>query len=123
MLKWIAGSIMALCLLGGGVALGLYYYAKQNANVEGTRAAAAYERLTEKRLQESCSSFLERYRPVDEVNSDAQYQSLCNCFADSMFEKMRDVPPDKVETYMQNAENNKKAQVIMEKCANKIGLN
>lgn len=123
MLKWILGLLLVIALLGGGTAMWLYYYVKQNANVEGTSAAATYERMTEKRLRESCASFLEQFRTVDEINSDAQYKSMCDCFADSMFEKLRDVPPDELDAYVLKADVNTRSKAILEKCANQVGLN
>lgn len=123
MLKWIFAGLMVLGLLAGVVAFGLYDNVKQNSTVEGTRAAAAYERVTEKFLQKSCSSYLEQFRSRDRINSDSQYRAMCNCFADTMFEKMRDVPPDELEAHMRKDATNEKSRVILEKCANQVGLN
>jgi hypothetical protein len=122
MLKWIFAGLVGLVLFAGVVAFGLYDSVKQNATVEGTRAAEAYERVTERFLQDSCSSFLEKFRPRDQINSDTQYQAMCNCFADKMFEKMRDVPPEELEAHMRKDETNEKSRVILETCANQVGL-
>lgn len=123
MLKWILGLLLVIGLLGGGTAMWLYYYVKQNANVEGTSAAAAYERVTEGRLRENCSALLEQLRSSDEINSDAQYKSMCECYADNMFEKLRDVPPDELDSHVLKAEVNATSKAIFEKCANQVGLN
>lgn len=123
MLKWILGLLVVLCLLGGGTAMWLYYYVKQNANVEGTSAAAAYEKVTKRRLRENCSALLEQIRSSDAINSDAQYKSLCECYSDKMFEKLRDVPPDELDAYVLKAEVNAISNRIFERCANEIGLN
>ena len=123
MLRWIFGSVIVLAILGGGVALGLYYYVATNANTPGTDAAAAYEKVTERKLKSNCAHFLEAYPDPEHLNTEAQYEATCKCFADNMFEKLRDVPPEQLDAYLDQPEINKKATVILVKCADQAGFN
>lgn len=118
MLRWIVGIAISLMILIAAIGFGFYCYLILNANKKGTKAAAAYENYVERKLTRFCMDLVKRFPP----NSDAQVEKACPCFADSMFGKVRDVPYEEVQAFAQQPEMQKKAQIIMEKCANQAGL-
>lgn len=105
---------------------GLYgfgIFVLHHATDEGSFSAGIYEKTMETRLQGFCNDFVKHNAVPDEENTEAQFKATCKCFANDMFEKIRDVPPGELEEFLQTNESNKSAQNFFKKCAYQSGLN
>src|SRR5262245_24428878 len=120
--KWLAIIIIGIALLIGGL-YGFGKYIMQHATEEGSFSAGVYEKTMEGRLLTFCNKLVKQYAMPDETNTEAQYKSACNCFANDMFEKFRGVPPEELEDFLNKKETQKSAENIFKKCGYQSGLN
>ncbi|MBA4097055.1 MAG: hypothetical protein C0484_09855 [Rhodospirillum sp.] len=119
MLKWL---VLAIVIIGAGL-VGLYKYSLDHATEEGSFSAKVYERTIEKQLLTACNALVKEVRPPDDENTPAQYAATCECVANEMFEKVRTVPPDELESYFEKDATKTSLQNIIEKCGYAAGLN
>ena len=119
MLKWLA---LAVVIVGAGL-IGLYKYSLDHATEEGSYSAKVYERTIERQLLEACTALIKEVRPPDDQNTPAQYAATCKCVANDMFEKVRTVPPDELESHFETEATKSSMQSIVKKCGNAAGLN
>jgi hypothetical protein len=85
--------------------------------------AAVVERTIEKQLLTVCNSMATQIRPADPEDTPAQYEATCKCFANDMFEKVRTVPPDELESHFENEATKTGMRNIVKKCGYAAGLN
>jgi hypothetical protein len=119
MLKWL---VLAIVIIGAGL-VGLHKYSLDHATEEGSFSAKVYERTMEKQLLTACNALVKEGRSPDDVNTPAQYAKTCRCVASDMFERVRTVPPDELESYFQEDAAKASLQNIIEKCGYAAGLN
>jgi len=123
MLKWIFIIFVAVVVIVVGGLYGLGSFVLHHATDEDSFSAGIYEKTMESRLQGFCNDFIKQNVVPDEENTEAQFKATCKCFANDMFEKIRDVPPGELEEFLQKKESDKSAQNIFKKCAYQSGLN
>jgi hypothetical protein len=119
MLKWL---VLAIVIIGAGL-VGLYKYSLDHATEEGSFSAKVYERTIEKQLLTACNAQVKEVRPPDDENTPAQYAATCKCVANDMFENVRTVPPDELESYFEKDSTKASLQKIIRKCGSAAGLN
>ena len=120
--KWLAIIIIGIALIIGAL-YGFGKYIMNHATEEGSFSAGVYEKTMETRLLTLCNKFVKENAVPDETNTEAQYKTACKCFANDMFEKIRDVPPEELEDFLNKKETEKSAENIFKKCGYQSGLN
>lgn len=119
MMKWL---VLAIVVVVAGL-LGLYKYSLDHATEEGSFSAKVYQRTIERQLLTACNSLAKEIRPPDDENTPAQYEATCKCVANDMFEMVRTVPPDELESHLQEDATRTSMQSIIKKCGYAAGLN
>ena len=119
MTKWL---ILAVVIVVAGL-WGLRKYSLDHVAEEGSFSAKIYERTIERQLLAACNALAKEKQPADDVNTPAQYEAACKCFANDMFEKVRSVPPDELESHFEKEATKASMQNIVKKCGYAAGLN
>lgn len=123
MFKWILlGIIVAVVLVVGGL-FGFGRYVLQHANEQDSFSSKVYEQTVEGKILAGCKQSVRENIVPDEASTQAQYDATCKCFANDLFEKIRDVPPGELDAMIDEEETKESARNIMKKCANQSGLN
>ncbi|HEV8391101.1 MAG TPA: hypothetical protein VGQ35_14720 [Dongiaceae bacterium] len=123
MFKWIfLGIVVAIVVVIGGL-FGFGRYVLQHANEPDSFSSKVYEQTVEAKMLTFCKQSVRANIAPDETNTQEQYDATCACFANDMFEKIRDVPPDELDAMIDEEETKESAQNIMMKCAYQSGLN
>jgi hypothetical protein len=119
MLKWL---VLAVVIVVAGL-VALRKYSLDHATEEDSFSAKVYERKIEKQLLTVCNSRAKEIRPPDDENTPAQYEATCKCVANDMFEMVRTVPPDELESYLEKDATIASMRNIIKKCGYAAGLN
>lgn len=119
MLKWL---VLAIVIVVAGL-YGLRKYSLDRATEEGSFSAKLYERRIEGELLTVCNSMAKGSRPPEDESTPAQYEATCRCFANDMFEKIRTVPPDELESHFEKDATKASMKNIVKKCGYAAGLN
>ena len=123
MLKWIFLSIILIIVLVVGGLYGFGRYVLDHANEEDSFSSQVYEQTIEGKLLVRCREIVKETTTPDDENTPAQYEATCKCFANDVFEKFRDVPPDELDALIEKDETNKSVENIIKKCGYAAGLN
>lgn len=119
MAKWI---VLAVVIVVAGL-WGLRKYTLDHATEEGSFLVGIYDKRIEKELSEICNAAVKKLQPQYEEATPAQFASTCKCFVNDMSEKLNDVPPAELQTFLQKDATMKSAQSIIKKCGYAAGLN
>lgn len=119
MLKWL---VLAIVIAVAGF-WGLRKYSLDHAIEEGSFSAKLYERRIEGELLDHCRVFVNKHPPGSGENTPQQYEAFCKCYANDMFDRFREVPPDELDEAIKKVEYSTSAQNIVEKCFYQSGLN
>lgn len=119
MLRWYLGGLAVLMVVIG---VGVYRYVMTHPAEPGTFVGRMYEKAVKKKLSTHCGEAMARLAS-QEGNTPAQLDAACGCFADGMFERLRDVPPGQLDRVAEEEATARAAEAIFNRCVNQAGLN
>lgn len=99
MLKWL---VLAIVIVVAAL-VGLRKYSLDHATEEGSFSAKLYERRIEGELLDHCRAFVKEHPRGNEENTPQQNEAFCRCFANDMFDRLREVPPDELQAHWRRA--------------------
>jgi hypothetical protein len=118
MLKWV---VLAIVIVVAGL-VGLRKYSLDHATEEGSFSAKLYERRIEGQLLDHCRALIKEHPRENGENTPQQNEAFCKCFANDMFDRLREVPPDELQAHLEKAATKTSMQDIIKKCGYAAGL-
>src|SRR5215470_7116882 len=115
MLRWYLASLVFLLVVSPGIGFGVYRYVMTHPAEPGTLAGRVYEKTVKTKLLARCGEATEQYAKTGD-NTDAQLTAACQCFADAMFEKFRNVPPGELDTVADQEDTQRSAATLFKNC-------
>ena len=118
MLKWLALAIVIVV----AALVSLRKYSLDHATEEGSFSAKLYERRIEGELLDHCRAFVKEHPRGNEENTPQQNEAFCRCFANDMFDRLREVPPDELQAHLEKGATKTSMQSTIMKCGYAAGL-